>query len=201
MKQAALIYIFLIPALFTSAEITYDFQNKPETFDGTNTVDIALIDGSRAFTMTVAGVGGYLNSNDGYFGIGDGRIDGTAESIRISFDTPIDFTSIDLRLISGDLSDGASITLGPLPTVQLYTGSPTPEEFNGSLDTYTPADTVRIESGSIVLTGSSDTSNFSLQQITFTAVPEPSTSTTFILGGLIVFTARRTAGKSSRQST
>jgi len=176
-------------AAIASAEITYDFTGKGGTFDGTNAVDIALTDSSINFTMTVLGSGGDLNSNSGDLGVGDDQIDGTAESISISFDVDIDFAWIEFGGVGSDTTDGVTLTVGSQSPVELYTGV---SDFNGSSDTYTPSSVIRVTSEeSILITGSSATSSFDLEKMTFAAVPEPATMSLIGLAGLLTIATRR----------
>jgi len=193
LKKSFMTAIALFVVSVSDAAILYDFQNMGGTFDNTNRAVVALSDGGINFTMTVSSMGGDLNSNDGYFGVGDDRLDGTSESIWFSFDVPVDISSIDLRLVGGDLTDGARITVGEQAPINMYTGSPTGPEFNGTLDIYTPSSALRLSTGSLVLTGSSVTSNFSLQGMSFSAVPEPAMTGLICLGGAFAFMLRRRA--------
>jgi len=189
------VYLLVISAVFSvSAEITYDFTDKAGVFDGTNTVTVLLNDSGTDFIMTVVGTGGDLNSNAEDFGVGNAFIDGTSELITISFENQtIDFSSIDLGAVGGDISDGARLTIGTQPTIDLYTDVP---GFNGTSDIYTPAGSVRVNAGeTIVLTGSSLTSLFDLEQMTFAVVPEPATFAMFGIGGLISWIVRRSSRK------
>ena len=167
--------------------VTYNFGNQAATFDGKVSAIVALVDGATDFNMFVVAVGGNLNSNATSFGVGDSAIDGTSESITISFSADILFNSIDFSSIGADITDGASFTIGG-STTNLFTGA---ADFNGGSDIYTPSSAIALTTGdTIVLTGSSVTSIYDLDGINVTAVPEPSTA---LLGaiGFLAFRRRR----------
>ncbi|MBC8207188.1 MAG: PEP-CTERM sorting domain-containing protein [Kiritimatiellales bacterium] len=171
------------------ADLLYDFTDKGGTFDGQTSVVIPLTDGAISFNMTVSGSGGNLNSNLGNFGIGDDQIDGTSESITLTFSKPIDFKAIEFGSMVGGISDGANLTVAG-SAIDLYTGV---SGFDGTPDIYTPASPIRVNVGqSIVITGSSETSSFDLENMTFEAVPEPATMSLVGIGGLLALIVRRT---------
>ncbi len=119
----------------------------------------------------------------------DDQIDGTTEAITISFDTAIDFVSIDLGGVGSDSTDGANLTVGTETPIDLYTGV---SGFGGTSDIYTPTSAIRVNAGdTIVLTGSEATSSFDLEEMTFTAVPEPATIGMLGIGSLIALLVRR----------
>ncbi|MEX2606300.1 MAG: PEP-CTERM sorting domain-containing protein [Kiritimatiellia bacterium] len=156
------------------ADLTYSFLDKGSIFDGKSFETVLLTDLDNGLTtnMTVTGIGDDLNSNAGGFGIGDDQIDGTSEIIELVFDQDIDFLLIDFGGVGSDINDGASLTLGSNSPLNLFTGV---SGFNGTSDVYTPPSPVRINSGEkIVITGSSATSSFDLENISITVIPEPS---------------------------
>lgn len=164
-----------------SAAVDYSFLDKGATFDGKTSVIVPLADGTSGFStnMTVAGSGDNLNSNLTGIGIGDAVIDGIIESITLTFTTDIDFNSIDLggvgTFAEAD-SEGASLTIGLGSSIILYTSAPSiGGTFDGTSDVYTPTSPIRLTAGqSILLTGSSSTSNIDLDGINFTVFPEAS---------------------------
>lgn len=175
-------------ALSANAAVTYSFEGQGATFDGLTSASVALVDGSTSFNMLVSSLGGNLNSNASGLGVGDANVDGTAESISISFNTDVFFNFIDLGGVGGDLADGANFTIGG-SSIDLFTGEP---DFNGSTDVYTPTSPISLSAGdSIVLTGSSTTSIFDLDGINVTAVPEPSTALLGAIGVLALLRRRR----------
>lgn len=189
MKKLLTILAVASFAVLSLAEITYDYQGQGGVFDGTNLVDVALNDSGIDFLMTVLGTGGDLNSNSGGIGIGDDQIDGTSEIITISFDTAIDFVSIDLGAVGTTVADGARLTIGAQSPIDLYTGV---SGFNGTTKVYAPALAIRVNAGElIVLTSSSTTSSFDLERMTVVAVPEPATLGMISLGGLLTMIIRR----------
>lgn len=167
-------------AYTASAAVTFEFANKEDIFDGYTSVDVMITDVSSTL-MTVTATGGTLNSNSGDFGV-DGSepdevndfIDGTSESITLTFSTEVIFNWIDLAGIGTEAQtdDHASITIAGTQ-LNLSTGV---DNFNGSTDVYTPASPITLAIGeSIILTGTSSTSSFELQGINLTVVPEPGT--------------------------
>ena len=190
MKKLLLLSVVVLMTVGAGAELAYDFANKGATFDGASWGQVLLSDGGFDLTMTVSGVGGDLNSNAGGIGVGDDQIDGIFESIAISFDRAVDFISIDLSgLVGSSTADAANLTLGSLEGIDLYTGV---AGFEGTPDLYTPAGPVRINIGeTIILTGSSSTSSFDLEKMTFAAVPEPATFSMIAIGGLLTLLVRR----------
>ena len=170
------------------ADLIYDFTLKGGTFDGQTSVIIPLTDGAISFNMTVSGSGGNLNSNSGDFGIGDDQIDGTSESITLTFSTPIDFKVIEFGAVGADILDGVNLTVAGSAT-NLYTDV---SGFAGGSDIYTPASPMRVNLGqSIVITGSAASSSFDLENITLEAVPEPATMLLIGIGGLLALMTRR----------
>jgi hypothetical protein len=190
-KKLSVLIVVLCVGCVCRSEVTYDFKGAGSTFDGTNQVQVALTDGDINFNMTVSSTGGDLNSNADYLGVGDDSLDGTTESIIISFDAPVDFISMDLGLVGGSATDGAEFSIGAFGPIDLYTGAPSSSEFNGTSDVYTPASVIRLSEGVIILTGSSDTSNFAIQQMTFSAVPEPAMVPVIALASALIFLIRR----------
>lgn len=189
MRKVHIALFAVCAACSAGAEVTFDYTGQGAVFDGTNRVEVLLNDGGVSLTMTVEGGGGDLNSNAGGFGIGNDLIEGTGESLTISFDRAVDFVSIDLSGVGSTAEAGARLTIGSLPAIDLFTGV---EGFSGSADIYTPASPVRLNAGdTIVLTGSSATSSFDLDQMTFTAVPEPSTMALSGLGMALAWLIRK----------
>ncbi|MEM1221999.1 MAG: PEP-CTERM sorting domain-containing protein [Verrucomicrobiota bacterium] len=181
------------------ADVTYDFTGQGGVFDGLTTVDVIVTD-IASTTMTVTAAGGTLNSNSGDFGV-DGTepgetndfIDGLVESITLTFSTVVTFNFIDLGGVEADISDGANLTIAG-STLDLFTGV---SGFNGTSDVYTPGSPVTLSIGeSIILTGSSSTSDFDLEAINLSIVPEPSSFA--LIGGLLAlgFVALRRRGVS-----
>lgn len=169
--------------LSTSAAVTFDFTGQGGTFDGNafvNSISISDTDTGFSTFMNVTGAGGNLNSNASAFGIGNDVIDGTTESITLTFSTNVEFNFIDLSGVGTEAqaaSEGASLTVGLGPPITLYTNAPgIGGTFDGGSDIYTPTSALLLTAGqSIIVTGSSATSNISLQQLGLTVVPEPST--------------------------
>jgi len=169
---------FTIGAFSTHAAISYDFTGNND-FDGETVLTFPLVDtdNGNSTTMTLTAGGGTFNSNAGDFGIDSGTgtndfIDGTSESITITFATDILFNFIDLGGVGSDSSDGANLTIDAT-SIDLFTGV---SDFNGTQDIYTPASPISLTAGNaIVLTGSSSTSDFDLEVLNFTVVPEPNT--------------------------
>ncbi|CAA6692578.1 MULTISPECIES: PEP-CTERM sorting domain-containing protein [unclassified Lentimonas] len=165
-----------------SAAVDYSFLSQAATFDGKSSAIVPLTDATSGFStnMTVSGSGGNLNSNATGIGIGDAIIDGTNESITFTFSTDIDFNFIDLGGVGTEAqaaAEGASLTIGLGSSIILYTDATSiGGTFDGSSDIYTPTSPIRLLAGrSIVLTGSSATSNIDLDAINFSVVPEPGT--------------------------
>lgn len=160
----------------SQAAISYDFTGN-SSFDGKLVLEISLTDpdNSNATTMSLTAGGGTFNSNADDFGIdGDSGtnafIDGTSESITLTFSTDIFFNFIDLGGIGADATEGANLTIGA-SSVDLFTGV---SNFNGTQDIYTPAAPISLTAGdSIILTGSSATSKFDLEVLNVTVIPEP----------------------------
>ena len=184
-------------ACSTYAATTYDFTGKGDLFDGHTSVPILLTDGDNSTTMTVTGTGGNLNSNSGDFGI-DGSeggevndfIDGTTESVTLSFDQEIEFISIEFGSVGADLSDGVNLTIGGT-ILDLFTDV---TDFDGTSDAYTPATAIALTKGSsIIITGSAGTSSFDLENIQIGVVPEPATDALLagITGLAMVLLSRR----------
>lgn len=191
MRKTAGILILMVSTTSGFSEIMYDYQNQGFIFDGTNRINVALSDSGINFVMTVVSTGGELNSNIGGIGVGDDQLDGSSEAITISFNTAIDFISIDLGAVGTSVSDGAQLTIGAQLPRNLYTGV---SGFNGTSKVYTPASAIRLGAGeTIVLTGSSATSSFDLERITVIAVPEPATGGLLGLGGLMAWLVRRSS--------
>lgn len=192
--QASFFLILLFIRTSTSASLLYDFTGKDAIFDGQTLVPILLSDIGTGLstTMTVSSVGGELNSNAGDFGV-DGTetgetndfIDGLVEAIHLTFDSDIEINFLDLGGVGSDTTDGADVTFGSFGTVTLHTGI---SDFNGTSDIYTPSTPIFLASGeSIQLTGSSSTSDFDLETIDITVIPEPSTFVLVALTGLAGF--------------
>ena len=183
-----LMAVFALGTISSQAAVTYNFGNQAATFDGNVSTIVALVDGATNFNMSVAAVGGNLNSNATSFGVDDSAIDGTSESITISFSTDILFNAIDFSSIGADITDGASFTIGG-STTNLFTGA---TDFSGGFDIYTPSSAIALTAGdTILLTGSSATSSYDLDIINVTAVPEPSTALLGALGALAFLRRRR----------
>lgn len=186
----AVIFIWSL-GISANAAVTYSFISKASTFDDLTTANVSLMDGSTSFVMTVSSVGGNLNSNSTGLGVGDANIDGTSESITISFNIDVEFNLIDLggtgSAIDGVL-DGASFTINS-DTINLYTGQP---NYNGTTGVYTPTSPIALDAGNtIVLTGSSIDAIFDLDGINITAIPEPSTALLGGIGFLMLLRRRR----------
>lgn len=180
--------IFTLLAVSSQAAVTYNFGGQGSTFDGLTSVSVSLVDGPTTFSMQVDAGGGAFNSNAGGLGIGTDTINGTSESVSISFNTDILFNFINLGAVGPDTSDGASFTIDGM-TTNLFTGV---TGFNGSTDVFTPSSPVSLIAGdAIVLTGSSATSIYDLEAINITAVPEPTTAILGVLGSLSLFRRRR----------
>lgn len=188
-KSTALTAVaFTLLSLGANAAVTYSFISQDATFDGKTNATVALTDGSTSFNMFVSSSGGNLNSNSTGLGVGDANLDGTVESITISFSMDVEFNFIDLGGVGGDVSDGASFTINGTAT-NLFTGV---SGFNGSTDVYTPSPPISLAAGnSIVLTGSSSTSIFDLDGINVTAIPESSAALLGTLGFLALLRRRR----------
>ena len=170
------------------ADLLYDFTDKGGTFDGETSVVIPLTDGAISVNMTVSGSGGDLNSNADALGIGNDQIDGTSESITLTFSKPIDFKLIEFGAVGADILDGANLAVAG-SAIDLYTGV---SGFDGTPDIYTPALPIRVNVGqSIVITGSAASSSFDLENMTFEAVPEPATLSLLGIGGLMAMITRR----------
>lgn len=104
--------------------VIYDFTNKGALFDSkTSVTNILLSDTATGFDtfMTVSSTGGDLNSNSGNFGVGDDQIDGSTESITLTFSTDIEFNFIDLGGVGADTTDGANLAVGAF-SIDLFTG-------------------------------------------------------------------------------
>lgn len=180
--QSATLTATLIACLCIQAEaasIVFSFQGQGAIFDGLTEANVNLIDGSTPFVMTVTSAGGELNSNATGLGVGDANVDGIMESITIIFDTDIFFNFIDLGGVGADALDGVSFTINGM-TTNLFTGV---TDFNGSTDVFTPSSPISLLAGnSIVLTGSSSTSSFDLDEIGVSAVPELSSMALMLAG-------------------
>ncbi|MDQ8206530.1 hypothetical protein QEH52_03355 [Coraliomargarita sp. SDUM461003] len=165
-------------AFSASGSVTFDPTGN-SAYDGLATINESLTDTDNGFntTITLTAGGGTFNSNSGDFGIDSGTgtndfIDGTSESITITFSTDILFNFIDLSEVGSDATDGAKLTIGG-SSINLFTGV---TGFNGTQDIYTPTSPIALSSGdSIILTGSEATSEFTLEGINITVVPEPGT--------------------------
>ncbi|MGJ8651997.1 MAG: PEP-CTERM sorting domain-containing protein [Opitutaceae bacterium] len=164
-----------------NAALDYDFTDKGGIFDGLTTQNVLLSDSGTGFntTMTVLAAGGNLNSNLGDFGV-DGSeagetndwIDGTIESITLTFTDNIELNLIEFGGVGTGISDGVSLTIGA-SALNLFTGV---SGFSGDSDIYTPESPIALSSGqSIIITGSSATSGFDLENFNITVVPEPGT--------------------------
>lgn len=189
MKKVFVAWIVSCAAGLAGAAVTYDYTGQGAVFNGTNQAQVVLNDGGTAVQMTVASVGGDLKSLSSEFGIGNTRIDGMAEILTISFDKAVDLVSVDLGNVGTSISAGARLKIGSLPDIDLYTGV---AGFNGNTDVYTPAAPIRLNAGeAVVLKGSSETSSFHLQKMTFAVVPEPAAAALTGLGGLLAVLIRR----------
>lgn len=181
----------------SSASIIFDFTDsaglipdRSDLFDGETSVDILLTDPitAQSSTLTVAAIGGTLNSNASDFGIGNAFIDGTAEAITLTFDSDIELISVDLGGVGSDIADGANLTIDGF-SIDLFTGVP---GFSGTSDVFTPTSPIAVAAGtSIVFTGSTVTSIFDLEAATFTIVPEPASFGLAGLGALAALGGRR----------
>ena len=155
-----------------SAAVTFD-PTENAAYDGLSIIQENLTDLDNGFLteITLTAGGGTFNSNVGDFGIGDDEINGTSESITITFSTDIFFNYIDLGGVgSSDGTDSASFTIGGSTTI-LQTGA---TDFDGGSDIYTPSSPIFLAQGdSILLTGSTATSSYDLEAINVTVTPEP----------------------------
>lgn len=182
---AAMAFYFV--GMSANAAVTYSFLSQGATFDGLTTANVSLTDGPTSFTMTVSSVGGNLNSNASGLGVDDANVDGTSESISISFSIDVEFNFMDLGEVGAGISDGASFTMNA-STINLFTGA---TDFNGSNDVYAPGTPITLTAGNtIVLTGSSGTSSYDLDGISVTAVPEPSAAILGAFGALALLRRR-----------
>jgi hypothetical protein len=186
-------------AYSASAAVTFN-PTGTSAFDGESSITVLLSDLDTGFTanITLTAGGGTFNSNVGDFGI-DGvsgandEIDGTVESITITFSENIEFNFIDLGGVGSEAADGASLTVAG-STISLFSGV---SGFNGTTDIYTAPSPITVLTGSdsIVLTGTSATSIFDMEGINITVVPEPGTYA--LLAGICalgyVMTRRRSA--------
>jgi hypothetical protein len=171
--------VALVISSTTHAAFTIDLTGD-NAYDDKNPLLIPFIDpvGGSA-TISLVPTGGSFNSNAGDFGIDDGtegssttdQIDGTDEIVTITFDVDIEFNSIDLGAVGSDSSDGVSFTIAGGST-NLFTGV---TDFNGTNDIYSPSAPISLSTGqTIIITGSSATSSFDIQNLNVTVVPEPS---------------------------
>jgi hypothetical protein len=105
--------------------------------------------------------------------------------------TTVSFDSVDLTGVGSDSADQATVDFTGGTSVDLHTGQP---DFNGSADVWQPAGGIALNSGDTISFTSSAV--FGLETITFdivtTAVPEPSTFTSFgIISSLLLIRRRR----------
>lgn len=169
--KTILLYLLvtLLPVI-TNAQQEYSFLDKGSLYDNQTTVQEIV----GSLTLTATASGGVFNSNKSNFGIVDTSIDGNREIVTLSFSQTVEITLIDLSGVGSDIADGAKITVGTTPALDLnlHTGVP---GFNGSTDIYTPTNPIRLEAGeTISFTGSSSTSAFELHHIQYNVIPEMS---------------------------
>lgn len=165
------------------AAFTIDLTGN-NAYDDENPLLIPFIDSGNSATISLVPTGGSFNSNSGDFGIDDDQINGTSEIVTITFNEDILFNFIDFGGVGADASDGVSFSIGGSIT-NLFTGV---TGFNGSSDIYTPTSPVALATGeSIIITGSSTTSIFDIQNFNVTVVPEPSTYA--LLAGILALTS------------
>lgn len=186
----------------TNASVTYEFGSKASTFDGETSVDVPVTDldtgVSAIMTAAVAGSAdnAELNSNTNDFGVqsdadGDSstydRINGT-EALSLTFDKDVQLVLIDLGNVGGDSSEGVTVTIDTL-VIDLWTGQP---DFGGTSDIYAPEDPVEVFAGTpIVFSPSGASSEFDIEELQFTVIPEPASLMLLGLGGLAMITCRR----------
>lgn len=167
------IFLYLLVTLLpviTNAQQEYSFLDKGSLYDNQTTVQEIV----GSLTLTATASGGVFNSNKSNFGIVDTSIDGNSEIVTLSFSQTVEITLIDLSGVGSDIADGAKITIGTTPVLDLnlHTGVP---GFNGSTDIYTPTNPIRLEAGeTISFSGSSSTSGFELHHFQYNVIPEMS---------------------------
>jgi len=181
----AIAYLSLLQTLNVSlseAAIAFDPTGQSD-YDGESELLIPLNDSETGDDISIylTAIGGSFNSNSGDFGIDSGSgtndvIDGTDEAMIISFSKDIELISVDLGGVGTAAeaeSQGARLTIAGT-SYDLYTGQP---DFDGTSDVFTPSSPIAISAnGTIVLTGSSETSAFDLESIHFSVVPEPNSA-------------------------
>jgi len=195
-----------------SAAIEYIFTDdvvspdRSDLFDGESSVTVEdLLDpdtGLLTDMSVTASAGDTLNSNSGDFGItsetgssgavADGIDDDEVLTISFSSDVELDF--VDLGGVGSNTTDGALLTIGTTEYT-LHTGSPSASEFDGTLDTFTPATPIFIAANTpLTLEITSGGEIFDLEVLGFTVIPEPASAVLLALGGtLLAFRPRRKA--------
>lgn len=154
--------------LRAQAAFTIDFTGN-NAYDGQDPLLISFVDNGNTASVSLVPTGGAFNSNSDDFGIVDDQIDGTDESITITFDTDIEFNSIDFGGVGSDIDDGVSLRIADF-SINLFTGV---VGFNGQRDEYTPTPSIALSVGeSIIITGSSSSASFDLQSLTVSIIPE-----------------------------